>query len=139
MSLPRPLISYSGTSPIGCFEFLLLYLYVACIPAGLGLSRARMTRHAKLRACSCIDWELGLEMPIMADWERERSCFLPACSDVGKDAAPSQTDAERVDVVLVDSLPEFESLVVVVGRRATRRRQRRCGADRFCQNASPSW
>ena len=79
-------------------------------------------------------------MPIMADWERERTMNAHAfCPPAGKDAAPSQTDADRVDVVLVDSLPEFESLVVVVGRRATRRHHCRCGADRFCHHASPSW
>lgn len=43
-----------------------------------GLSRARMIMYAKFRACSCIDRELGLEMPMTADWEQERTMNVRA-------------------------------------------------------------
>jgi hypothetical protein len=54
---------------------------------------------------------------------------LPACSEVGKDAVPSQIDTKRVDVVLRDSLPEFESLVVVMVVVPRIGHHCRCSAD----------
>ena len=96
------LISSSETSPIGRFEFLcsvcelrrlgsgfcltvaseagVCGVHLVEIEASAQVDRERLIPRANFRACSYIDRELGLEVPIMVDWERrERTTNRRAC------------------------------------------------------------
>lgn len=101
------------------------------IEESANVDKERLITRAKFKACSYIDRELGLEMPMTATGEDNELSRLPTCSEVGKVAALSLTDAEHVDVVLGDPFPEFESVVVIGVVMSRAGYHCRCGADCF--------